>query len=153
LYNQKLKSIHSRVILKWTCIISAVLGMLPLILVTHVNRLIGIPDVWLSILDDIILSIFSQITTMSILVLATQICPPGVEVMLYATITSANNLSSNIGKLLGGILTNILGVTINDFTNLPWLIVLTNLFGLIPLMFLNFIPKNNIKNNSLIILI
>lgn len=145
LYNQKLKSIHSRVILKWTCIISAVLGMLPLILVTHVNRLIGIPDVWLSILDDIILSIFSQITMIPILVLATQICPHGVEAMLYATITSANNLSSNIGKLLGGILTNILGVTNNDFTNLPWLIVLTNLFGLIPLMFLNFIPKNDKK--------
>lgn len=145
LYNQKLKSIHTRVILKWTCILSVVLGMLPLILVTHVNRFIGIPDTWFAILDDIVLSIFSQITTMPILVLAAQICPPGIEAMLYATITSANNLSNNIGKLLGGLLTLMMGVTNDDFTNLPWLIVLTNLFGLVPLMFLNFIPKNDKK--------
>ena len=83
---------------------------------------------------------------MPILVLAAQICPPGVEGMLYATITSANHFSNNIGKLIGGILTNMLGVTNDNFTNLSWLIVLTNLFGLVPLMFLNFIPKND-KNN------
>jgi folate/biopterin transporter len=145
LYNQKLKSSPPCTILKWTCIIGSILGMLPLMLVTHVNRLIGIPDAWFSILDDIALSIFSQIIIMPILVLATQICPPGVEGMLYATITSANNLSNNIGKLLGGILTNMLGVTKDNFTNLPWLIVITNLFGLVPLIFLNFIPKNDKK--------
>lgn len=149
LYNQKLKSTPPCTILKWSCIIGSVLGMLPLMLVTHVNRLIGIPDAWFSILDDIVLSIFSQIIIMPILVLAAQICPPGVEGMLYATITSANNLSNNIGKLLGGILTNMLGVTNDNFTNLSWLIVITNLFGLVPLIFLNFIPKNdkNDKNN------
>jgi folate/biopterin transporter len=145
LYNQKFKLIEPRAILKWTCILSIVLGMLPLILVTHVNILIGIPDTWFAILDDIILSIFSQITIMPILVLATRICPPGLEGMLYATITSANNLSSNIGKLLGGLLTLMMGVTNDNFTNLSRLIVLTNLFGLVPLMFLNFIPKNDKK--------
>jgi folate/biopterin transporter len=145
LYNQKLKSIHLRAILKWTCILSVVLGMLPFILVTHVNRLIGIPDTWFAILDDIVISIFSQITTIPILVLAAQICPPGMEGMLYATITSANNLSNNIGKLLGGLLTLMLGVTNDNFTNLPWLIVFANIFGLVPLIFLNFIPKNDKK--------
>jgi folate/biopterin transporter len=145
LYNQQLKSIQLRAILKWTCILNMILGMLPLILVTHINRLIGIPDTWFAILDDIIISIFSQISTMPILVLAAQICPSGIEGMLYATITSANNLSNNIGKLLGGLLTLMMGVTNYNFTNLPWLIVLTNLFGLIPLMLLNFIPKNNKK--------
>jgi len=145
LYNQQLKSIQLRAILKWTCILNMILGMLPLILVTHINRLIGIPDTWFAILDDIIISIFSQISTMPILVLAAQICPSGIEGMLYATITSANNLSNNIGKLLGGLLTLMMGVTNYNFTNLPWLIILTNLFGLIPLMLLNFIPKNNKK--------
>ena len=145
LYNQQLKSIQLRAILKWTCILNVILGMLPLILVTHINRLIGIPDTWFAILDDIVLSIFSQISNMPILVLAAQICPSGIEGMLYATITSANNLSNNIGKLLGGLLTLMMGVTNDNFTNLPWLIVLTNLFGLVPLIFLNFIPKNDKK--------
>jgi folate/biopterin transporter len=145
LYNQKLKSTPPCTIIKWTCILGAVLGTLPLMLVTHINRLIGIPDVWFAIADDIVLSIFSQITMMPILLLATRICPPGVEGMLFATITSANNLSNNIGKLLGGILTIMMGVTNDNFANLPWLIVLINLFGLIPLMFLKFITKNDKK--------
>ena len=145
LYNQKLKSSSPCTILKWTCIIGTVLGMLPLILVTHINKLIGIPDTWFAIIDDIVLSMFSQIIMMPILVLAAQICPPGVEGMLYATITSANHFSNNIGKLLGGVLTNMLGVTNDNFTNLSWLIIITNLFGLVPLIFLNFIPKNDKK--------
>jgi folate/biopterin transporter len=145
LYNQKLKSTSPCTIIKWTCILGAIIGMLPLILVTHVNRLIGIPDIYFAIVDDIVLSIFSQITMMPILLLASQICPPGVEGMLFATITSANNLSNNIGKLLGAIITIMTGVTNNNFANLPWLIVLTNLSGLIPLIFFKFISKNDKK--------
>jgi folate/biopterin transporter len=146
LYNQKLKSIPLRSIFKWTCILGTILGLSPLILVTHLNRIIGLPDSWFAILDDIILSILSQITFIPILVLAANICPPGVEAMLYATIMSANNLSGNIGKLLGGLLTQILGITNNDFTNLPLLIILTNFTGLIPLLFLNLISDKDKKN-------
>jgi folate/biopterin transporter len=147
LYNQKLKSIPLRTIFKWTCILGTILGMSPLILVTQVNKIIGISDEWFAIIDDIVLSIFGQITFMPILVLAAKMCPPGVEAMLYATIMSANNLSGNIGRLLGGLLTQMMGITNDNFTNLPWLLVLTNLSGLIPLMFLNLIPDET-KNND-----
>jgi folate/biopterin transporter len=141
LYNLKFKSIQLRTILKWTCIISIILGIFTLILVTDVNKLIGIPDTLLVILDDIFLSIFYKITILPILVTATQICPPGIEGMLFATIISANNLSNIIGKLLGGLLTKLIGITNDNFTNMPFFIVLTNLFSLIPLFFLKFIPK------------
>ena len=140
LYNQKLKSISPRNILKWTCIIGAVLGLSPLILVTHVNRLIGIPDLWIAILDDITISIFYQITIIPILVIAAQTCPSGIEAMLFATIMSANNLSNNIGRLNGALLTQMMGVTNDNFINLSWLIVLSNLLGLAPLIFLHLIP-------------
>ena len=141
LYNLKFKSIQLRTILKWTCILSVVLGIFTLILVTRVNKLIGIPDKLLVILDDIILSIFYKITILPILVIATQVCPLGLEGMLFATIISANNLSNIIGKLLGGLLTKQIGITNDNFTNIPFFIILTNLFGLIPLFFLKFIPK------------
>jgi hypothetical protein len=83
---------------------------------------------------------------MPILVLAANICPPGVEAMLYATIMGAINLSGSIGKIFGGLLTKSLAITNNDFTNLPLLVVLTNLTGLIPLLFLGLLPDNTNKN-------
>jgi len=141
LYNLKFKSIQLRTILKWTCIFGVILGIFTLILVTRVNKLIGIPDTLFVILDDIILSIFYKITLLPILVIATQVCPSGLEGMLFATIISANNLSNIIGKLLGGLLTKLMGITNDNFTNIPFFIILTNLFGLIPLLFLKKIPK------------
>lgn len=141
LYNLKFKSIQLRTILKWTCIFGVILGIFTLILVTRVNKLIGIPDTLFVILDDIVLSIFYKITLLPILVIATKVCPPGLEGMLFATIISANNLSNIIGKILGGLLTKQIGITNDNFTNIPFFIILTNLFGLIPLLFLKKIPK------------
>jgi MFS family permease len=58
LYNLKFKSIQLRTILKWTCIFGVILGIFTLILVTRVNKLIGIPDTLFVILDDIIGQMF-----------------------------------------------------------------------------------------------
>ena len=148
IYNQKLKSLPLKTLFKWTCILGTVLGMTPLILITHLNRILGLPDALFAITDDIILSILGQITFMPILVLAANICPPGVEAMLYATIMGAINLSGSIGKIFGGLLTKSLAITNNDFANLPLLVVLTNLTGLIPLLFLGLLPNNTNKNES-----
>lgn len=152
IYNKKLKNIPLRDIFKWSCLSGTILGLLPLMLVTHFNRTIGLPDTWFAMFDSVILSILGQITFMPVLVLAANICPPGVEGMLYATMMSANNLSGNIGRLFGGGLTKIMGITNSDFTNLPWLLLITNLSGLIPLMFLHYIPderKKDIDNDKI----
>jgi hypothetical protein len=105
--------------------------------------MLGIPDTWFVILDDIVLSIFGQITFMPIMILAAKMCPPGTEAMLYAAIMSANNLSGSFGKILGGFLMKFMQITDNDFTNLPLLMIITNLSGLTPLLFLNYVPKDN----------
>lgn len=146
IYNQKFKSVPLRTIFKWSCILGSVLGTTPLLLVTHMNRIIGMPDTWFAMLDDIVLSIFGQITFMPVMILAAQMCPPGAEAMLYATIMSANNLSGTIGRMLGGMLMKGLDITDHNFSNLPALLVLTNILGLIPLLFLQFIPKEDKKN-------
>jgi folate/biopterin transporter len=143
LYNQKFKQVPLRTIFKWSCILGTILGTTPLLLVTHTNRMLGIPDTWFVILDDIVLSIFGQITFMPIMILAAKMCPPGTEAMLYAAIMSANNLSGSFGKILGGFLMKFMQITDNDFTNLPLLMIITNLSGLTPLLFLNYVPKDN----------
>jgi folate/biopterin transporter len=148
IYNQKLKFIPLQTVFKWCCIVGTIIGMSPLILITHVNRSIGLPDAWFAIIDDVILSILGQITFMPVLVLAANICPPGVEAMLYATIMGCINLSGSLGKIFGGLLTKYMGITNNNFKNLHWLVILTNLSGLIPLMFLGLLPNNKNKNET-----
>ncbi len=65
----------------------------------------------------------------------------GVEASLYAALMSVNNLSGGLGGILGGFATKMAGVTESDFTNLPLLVVGTNLSGLLPLPFLFLLPK------------
>jgi folate/biopterin transporter len=148
IYNQKLKSLPLRTIFKWTCIFGAFLGMTPLILVTHLNRQLGLSDRLFAIGDDIILTVLGQIAFMPILVLATKLCPPGVEAMLYATLMSINNLSGIVAGLLGSVLTRFVGITEHNFSNLPLLIIITNLTGLLPLAFLNLLPKEKKINQE-----
>ena len=113
---------------------------MPIILLTHFNRQIGIPDEIFAIGDDIFLSVLGQIGFMPVLVLAADICPSGIEASLYSTIMSINNLSGTFSSILGGIGTKLAGITENDFTNLPMLIIITNIIGLLPLLFLNLLP-------------
>lgn len=141
IYDQKLKKIPLRTLFKWTCLSGVVLGMSPLILVSHVNRQFGLPDTLFALGDDVILTVLGQIAFMPVLVLGANICPPGVEASLYAALMSVNNLSGGLGNIMGGLATKTLGVTESNFDNLPLLIVLTNLSGLLPLPFLFLLPK------------
>jgi len=148
IYDQKLKRVPLRVLFKWICLIAVVLGMSPLLLVTHANRLLGLPDQLFAIGDDVILTVLGQIAFMPVLVLGANICPPGVEASLYAALMSVNNLSGSLGSVLGGLMTKALHVTEKDFSNLPLLIVITNLSGLLPLPFLNLLPKQVAKEDG-----
>lgn len=60
-YDQYLKKIPLKVLFKWVCISGVVLGMTPLILVTHLNRAIGLPDTWFAIGDDVILTVWHKL--------------------------------------------------------------------------------------------
>ena len=100
----------------------------------------GLPDQIFAMGDDLVLTVLGQISFMPILVLAANICPPGVEASLYAALMSVNNLSGGLGSIFGGAATKWLGVTETNFDNLPLLLVSTNLAGLLPLPFLFLIP-------------
>ena len=76
-YNQFLKRLPIKDILYWATILSVPLGLLPLLLVTHVNQALGIPDQALIYGDDVALAALGQIAFMPTLVLAARLCPPG----------------------------------------------------------------------------
>lgn len=145
LYNGLLKSVPLQRIFFWTTLVGAGLGMTQILLVTGVNRQLGISDEWFAIGDSLILTVLSQASFMPVLVLAAKLCPSGMEATLFATLMSISNGGSVTGGLIGAGLTKVLGVTKDNFTNLSLLLVLCNLSSLLPLPLLGLLPKENRK--------
>lgn len=138
-YQNYLRRVPIPDILFWTTIISTPLGLSQLLLVTHLNRTLGIPDGIFVFGDDVALAILGQIAFLPTLVLAARICPPGVEAVLFATLMSIFNGASALGTEFGALLTKVLGVTEQNFTNLALLLVICNVSSLLPLLFFNLI--------------
>ncbi len=139
-FQRYLRHLSFRLILGWSTVIAAALGMTTLLLVTHTNRLLGIDDHWFSLGDSLILTVIGQITFMPVLVLSAKICPPGVEATFFALLMSIWNLGGLLSHESGALLTHALGVTDSNFDNLWILVVITNLTTLIPLPFLGWLP-------------
>ena len=141
IYNQYLKTKPIKDILFWSSIISAPLGLSSLLLITHANRALGIPDGAFVVGDDVILSVLGEIAFLPVLVLAARLCPPGVEAVLFATLMSINNGAGALGTEIGALLTKVLGVTENNFDNLALLTIICNLASLYPLFFIGWLDE------------
>ena len=141
LFQRFLKTVPYRVIFGWSTVISSALGMTTLMLVTHANRSLGIDDRWFSLGDSLVLTVMGQIAYMPILVLAARLCPPGVEATLFALLMSVVNLAGLLSYESGAVLMHWFGITDRNFTNLPLLVVVTNLSTLLPLPLLGWLPK------------
>lgn len=139
LYNQYLKRVKIKDILFWSSIASFPLGMLPVLLITHVNRELGIPDDWLIYGDDVALAALGQMAFIPTLVLAARLCPPGVEAVLFATLMSINNGAGTLGTEIGAFLTKVAGITESNFENLAWLTTFCNVSSLWPLLFIGLL--------------
>jgi folate/biopterin transporter len=118
LYQQYFRTKSIKSILFWSTLASFPLGMLPVLLITHANRAMGIPDATLIFGDDVVLAALGQISFLPTLVLAARICPPGVEAVLFATLMSIFNGASTVGTEIGAALTKVFGVTESNFDNL-----------------------------------
>jgi folate/biopterin transporter len=143
LYQRFLKTLSFRVILGWSTVISAALGMTTLLLVTHANRSLGIDDRWFSLGDSLILTVMGQIAFLPILVLSARLCPVGIEASLFALLMSIYNLAGLTSQELGALLTHWLGVTETDFQKLWLLVVLANLSTLLPLPLIRWLPQGD----------
>ncbi|KAL3777137.1 hypothetical protein ACHAW5_005324 [Stephanodiscus triporus] len=138
-YNQYLRRVAIKNVLLWTSLISVPLGLTQLILISHYNRELGIPDGAFVFGDDVVLSILGELAFLPTLVLAAKLCPPGVEAVLFATLMSIYNGASTVGTEVGAALTKMLGVTESDFSNLSLLTVICNVSSLFPLAFIGWL--------------
>jgi folate/biopterin transporter len=143
IFQRYLKAVPFRTIFGWTTVISSLLGLTTLLLVTHTNRALGIDDHWFSLGDSLILTVMGQITFMPVLVLAARLCPPGIEATLFAILMSVFNLASLVSQEGGALLTHFLGVNERNFDQLWLLITITNLGGMLPLLFIKWLPDSD----------
>ena len=103
-------------------------------LVFRTNVALGIPDSIFCLGESAILSIVGWICTMPIIVLASRLCPEGMEGTTYALIMSINNLGGIVGSQLGAVLTTALGVTETNMQNFWLLVFICNISTVLPLV-------------------
>lgn len=139
LYNRVFASVSLRGYLLWVNLAAVAIGFLPLLLVSRANVWLGIPDQAFVLGGDVIQTVAGELAHMPILVLAAQLCPPGVEATFFALLMSVLNLSSLASTLVGAWLTDLLHITETDFTNLPWLVAICNISSLLPLALLGWV--------------
>jgi folate/biopterin transporter len=142
-FQRFLRTVPFRTIFAWSTVLSSVLGMTMLLLVTHVNRSLGIGDEWFSLGDSLVLTVMGEIAFMPVLVLSARLCPPGVEATLFALLMSVVNLAGLLSHELGAVLTHWLGVTETNFDHLWQLVLITNLTTLLPLPLLFLLPNSS----------
>ena len=143
-FQRYFKTIPFRTMFTWGIFISTALGMTTLLLVTHTNRLLGIDDHWFSLGDNLIITVIGQIVFMPVLVLATKLCPPGIEATFFALIMSVFNLGGTVSYWLGSIMMKWLGITEHQSDSLWLLIIITNCSSLIPIFFIKWLPNGTI---------
>ncbi|QDZ19228.1 folate/biopterin transporter [Chloropicon primus] len=141
-YNRSLKRVPLRTVFLWVIIVGFLLGSTQLLLISGYNRTLGISDEIFALGDSAVLTVLGQLSFMPLLVLAAQICPEGVEATLFATLMSILNSGSFIGTSLGASLTQLFGVTSENFDNMFSLVSTCLLLQLVPLMFLKLVPDD-----------
>jgi folate/biopterin transporter len=155
IFQRFLKNVPFRVICGWSIVISTLLRMTMLVLVTHTNRALGINDQWFSLGDSLIFAVMGQIAFMPVMVLAARICPLGIEATLFALLMSIFNLGGAISREFGALIMHWLGITESNFDSLWLLVIITNLIALTPLLFIQFLPRDeepkilNLAGNSI----
>lgn len=138
-YRTYLKERSIKDIIRWTTLASLPLGLSQVLLTTHYNRVLGIPDQLFALADNVVLSVLGQVAFMPTLVLAARLCPIGSEGTLFATLMSIYNFSGTLSSELGGLLTSALGVGDGNYGNLTLLVVICTLSGGVPLLFTNLL--------------
>mmetsp|Transcript_4203 Transcript_4203/g.6687 ORF Transcript_4203/g.6687 Transcript_4203/m.6687 type:complete len:430 (-) Transcript_4203:204-1493(-) len=123
-------------------ILSAGLSLTQLLLVLHVNRRWGVPDLAFALGDDAIVDVTCSLLAMPILILIASICPAGVESSLYAFVTSVQVAGGTVGGTISAGLIEGFGITLHNYDRLWQLVLLCALAKLLVLPFIPMLPTN-----------
>lgn len=136
-----------RVVYFWCTTLASLIALGQLILVFGVNRKIGIPDIWFSMGDDVLVEFVIAVQFLPMCIMYLNLCPEGSEGTTYAMLTTWSNLAGSLAFDISTALTLIWDVSgeaisSGDFEGVWKLSLLCGLAGPLPLLLLHLIPKN-----------
>ena len=139
-YKRYFRHVELRKILFWSLLAVFVFEQSRFLVVFHLTPFI--PNFVLVLVEGLMMTIIGEFILMPLVVLSARICPEGIEGTFYAFIISIQNLSGIIGDEWGSLVVHAFGVTADDFTHLWKVMVLCHLCDIIPLMVIQFVPKD-----------
>lgn len=142
LYNRFFKRIHWHTFFAWVVVAASALSASLLVLIFHLNRRAGIPDLAFAIGDDIVVDIALTLLAMPLLILIASLCPEGVESSVYAMVTSVQLAGTMVSKGASTVLIKALGITLDDMRNLWKLILICATVRLSVLPFIPLLPSS-----------
>jgi hypothetical protein len=137
LYQKYFSDVAHRTILCYGMLLTVSFAMLPILVVTRVNLQMGIPDQIFMLSDKAITAAVSRIGHIPVLIMGAQLCPPGIEGTLYATMMSMLNFGAMLAEHNTAFLMWLLRVKKGSYDNLPYLIAICCTCAILPLLLLN----------------
>jgi MFS family permease len=136
-----------RIVYFWCTTLAAVIALGQLILVFGWNSSVGIPDVWFSMGDDVLVEFVIAVQFLPMCIMYLGLCPAGSEGTTYAMLTTFSNLAGSLAFDISTALTVIWDVSsetiaAGDYSGVWKLSLLCGLIGPVPLLLLGLIPKD-----------
>ena len=142
LYRLKFRTCNLRTIFIVTTLVIMVFHGSQLILVTGANEVMGIPAKAFVIGSDSADAVVESLGLLPMLVLAVKLTPSGNEGSVYCSIIAFTNLARMVGGFIGSALTDMLGISMQNFTNLWILVLITTVCIPLPLVLIKRIPTS-----------
>lgn len=143
-----------RIVYFWCTTLASAIALGQLILVFGINRDWGIPDIWFSMGDDVLVEFVIAVQFLPMCIMYLSLCPPGSEGTTYAMLTTWSNLAGSLAFDISTALTVVWDVSSQtiasgDYSGVWRLSLLCGLIGPVPLILLGLIPKNKEDQRNL----
>ena len=143
-----------RVVYFWCTTLAAVIALGQIILVFGWNRALGIPDIWFSMGDDVLVEFVIAVQFLPMCIMYLGLCPKGSEGTTYAMLTTWSNLAGSLAFDISTALTVVWDVSSEtiasgNYDGVWKLSLFCGLAGPIPLLLLGLIPKDRKDQHKL----
>jgi len=139
-YNRYLKHRNWHMFFIGVILLSSACGATQLILVSGLNRRMGMPDFPFALGDEVVIDIAKTLLGLPLLILVAAICPKGMESTVYGLVTSMQIAGSTVGSSISAWLIDIFGITLSNFDYLGILILLCAGVRLLTIPFVHLLP-------------
>ncbi|SBT71264.1 folate transporter 2, putative [Plasmodium malariae] len=123
-----------------TTLVSFPIYISPIILTEKINKYFGISDELFVLSGGFLIEAITEIQLLPLFILTANICQPGLEASVFATILSVKNLGSLTKKGTSSFLTYLMNIDSYNFDSLSVYILICGLFLLLSLTLVPLLP-------------